>query len=151
MCAPVLPGRIVWLGSRPARRAPMASLDCVELVAGAGMVGDRYSRCDGARQVSLIQAESLQTIASHLGRDAVSPFDLRRNLVTQGINLLALKGLVFRVGDIRLEWSGECHPCSRMEEVLGPGGYNAVRGLGGILARVLDSGPVRLGDQVTRD
>jgi MOSC domain-containing protein YiiM len=75
---------------------------------------------------------------------------LRRNLVVRGLNLLALKGHRFRVGAALLEYSGECHPCSRMEETLGVGGYNAVRGQGGIIARVIEGGPVRLGDPVAR-
>ena len=65
-----------------------------------------------------------------------------------GINLLALKGQQFRLGDALLEYSGPCEPCSRMEDILGPGGYNAMRGHGGITARVLTGGPVRIDDRV---
>jgi MOSC domain-containing protein YiiM len=75
---------------------------------------------------------------------------LRRNLVVRGVNLLALKGKRFRLGTALLEHSGECHPCSRMEDVFGPGGYNAVRGHGGITARVIEGGAIGLGDALTR-
>lgn len=67
-----------------------------------------------------------------------------------GINLAALKGRCFRLGEALMEATGECHPCSRMEEILGPGGYNAVRGHGGITARVVERGAVRLGDPLGR-
>ena len=148
--APMRPGRVMWIGRRPARREPMLPLAQAQLDAGRGLVGDRYSRLGGARQVTLIEAESLQSIASHLGLETLRPEALRRNIVTAGINLLALKERRFRVGPAVLEVSGECHPCSRMEEILGVGGYNAVRGLGGVTARVLTSGEIRLGDVVAR-
>jgi MOSC domain-containing protein YiiM len=148
--APARPGRVTWIGVRPARRAPMAVLQAATLDVGRGLAGDRYSRLDGGRQVTLIQAESLAAIASHLGLAQIDPQMLRRNLVTEGINLLALKERRFRVGDAVLETAGECHPCSRMEESLGVGGYNAARGLGGINARVVAGGLVRIGDAVTR-
>jgi MOSC domain-containing protein YiiM len=146
--APVRPGRVEWIGTRPARHAVMQSADAAELVAGKGIVGDRYRNPGGARQVTLVAAESLATIASHLGRTAVGPEELRRNVVVRGLNLVALKGRRFRLGTALLEASGDCHPCSRMEEILGVGGYNAVRGLGGITARVIEGGIVRVGDAV---
>jgi MOSC domain-containing protein YiiM len=118
---------------------------------GRGLAGDRWrGSATGARQVTLIAAEHLAAIASFLGRDSVPPEALRRNLVTQGVNLLALKGRRFRIGDALLEHSGECHPCSRMEEAFGPGGYNAVRGHGGITARVIEGGAIRTDQPITR-
>ncbi|HEV2553774.1 MAG TPA: MOSC domain-containing protein [Bosea sp. (in: a-proteobacteria)] len=150
--APMRPGRVVWIGLRPARRAPMLAVESVQLDAENGLSGDHYSsRTGGARHVTLIQAEHLAAIASHLGRDALAPECLRRNIVVAGINLAALKGRRFRLGTARLEATGECHPCSRMEEMLGPGGYNAVRGHGGITARVLEAGTARRGDALERE
>ena len=66
-----------------------------------------------------------------------------------GINLLALKGREFKIGTAVLKMTGLCHPCSRMEEVLGDGGYNAVRGHGGINACVISPGLITLGDIVS--
>jgi len=145
---PVRPGVVVWIGARPARREAVRSEPVALLEAGRGLVGDRYANTGGARQLTLIEAESLATIASHLGRERVDGADVRRNVVVRGINLLALKGRRFRIGAALLEASGECHPCSRMEEVLGAGGYNAMRGLGGITARVIEGGAIRIGDAV---
>jgi MOSC domain-containing protein YiiM len=139
---------VAWIGVRPARKAPLAALDLAEITREAGLAGDHYSgRPGGKRQVTLIQAEDLAAIAGYLGRD-VTPGDLRRNLVVSGINLRALKDRRFQVGEALLEATDECHPCSRMEAILGPGGYNAVRGHGGITARVIEGGVVRLGDTV---
>ncbi|MGH6965136.1 MAG: MOSC domain-containing protein [Phenylobacterium sp.] len=148
--APVRPGRLVWIGLRPARREPVRVVDEAELKAGRGLVGDRYTRLDGGRQVTLIESEGLRAAAGYLGLASVPPEEVRRNLVTEGINLLALKGRRFRVGEAVLETSGECHPCSRMEETLGVGGYNALRGHGGLTARVIKGGVIRVGDTVAR-
>lgn len=126
----------------------MVQPESVRLVAGRGVEGDRY-RSSGARQVTLIERERLAAIAAYVGRE-VRPEQLRRNLMVVGINLLALKNRRFAIGEAVLEWSGECHPCSRMEEELGQGGYNAVRGHGGITARIVLGGTVRLGDVVRR-
>ncbi len=126
----------------------MLALQSADFDATNGILGDRYSRTAGARQVTLIQSEHLAAIASHVGRSNVRPDDLRRNVVTHGINLVALKEKRFRIGSVILETTGECHPCSRMEEILGIGGYNAVRGLGGITARIIKSGTVNVGDDL---
>ncbi len=147
MAAPMRPGVVEWLGVRPARLAPMRASAALALVPGQGVEGDHYhSATQGGRQVTVIAAEHLAAIGSFLGQDSAPPGLLRRNVVVRGINLLALKARRFRLGRALLECSGECHPCSKMERLLGAGGYNAVRGHGGITARVLEGGEVRLGD-----
>jgi MOSC domain-containing protein YiiM len=141
-------GRLAWIGVAAARRAPLTSLDEVEVTPEAGLVGDHHTGgTRRARQVTLIQHEHLATLASLVGRD-VSPRELRRNLAVSGVNVLALKGRRFTIGDVELEGTGPCEPCSRMEENLGPGGTNAMRGHGGITARVVRGGRIRLGDEV---
>lgn len=149
---PLRPGCLMWIGLRPARRAPVRAVAEAMLVPGRGLEGDRWQGAPtGARQVTLVAAEHLAAIGAYLGLDGpAAPAALRRNLVVQGLNLLALKARRFRIGAALLEASGECHPCSRMEEAFGPGGYNAVRGHGGITARVLEGGAIRVGDAVTR-
>ena len=145
------PGAVAWIGLRPERRAPMVVVREAHLVPGEGLVGDRWrGRAEGGRQVTLIAQEDIAAIASFLGLDAVAPERLRRNIMVRGTNLLALRGHRFRLGEAILQMSGEAHPCSRMEEEFGAGGYNVVRGRGGITARVLEAGRVRLGDEVER-
>ena len=151
LAGPMRPGRLEWIGLRPARRAPVLTPVSAMLLAGQGVGGDRYdTKRNGPRQVTLIAIEDLAAIAAFLGMFEIPPELLRRNLLIRGINLLALKDRQFRVGTALLEGSGECAPCSRMEEALGPGGYNAVRGHGGITARVIEGGEIAIGDMVAR-
>jgi len=141
-------GTVRWIGLRPARDVPMREADAVTAVAGGGLVGDRYKGGSGKRGLTLIQAEHLPAIAALAGHAAVAPATLRRNLVVSGIPLAALKGHRFRIGDVLLEGTDGCDPCSRMEDALGSGGYNAMRGMGGLCARILDGGTLRVGDAV---
>src|SRR5690606_38490212 len=141
-------GRVDWIGLRPARNVPMRAVDAAEAGAGRGLSGDRYASGSGKRGITLIQAEHLPAIAALSGHAAIDPATLRRNLVVSGIPLVALKGRRFRVGDVLLEGTDSCDPCSRMEEALGAGGYNAMRGMGGLCARILEGGALRIGDPV---
>jgi MOSC domain-containing protein YiiM len=151
LAGPMRPGRLEWIGLRPGRRSPLLTPASAKLIAGHGLEGDHYdTQRNGPRQVTLIATEDLAVTAAFLGMSEISPELLRRNLVTRGINLLALKDRQFRVGAVLLEGSGECAPCSRMEQALGPGGYNAVRGHGGITARVIEGGEIRIGEMVER-
>ncbi len=149
LAAAVRPGEVAWIGIRPARRAPVQALPEVEAVAGRGLAGDHYKgNPSSTRQVTLIQAEHLAAVASFMGMAELNPAVVRRNIVVRGINLLALKDKRFYVGEALLEMTGQCHPCSLMEEVLGQGGYNAMRGHGGITARIINGGTIRKGDTV---
>ena len=149
-------GTVQWIGLRPARDVPMESVDAAHAVEGGGLVGDRYQEAarggaraaSGKRGVTLIQAEHLPAIALLSGHAAVAPETLRRNLVVSGIPLIALKGRRFRIGTALFEGTAPCDPCSRMEDALGPGAYNAMRGHGGLCARILEGGTLRIGDAV---
>ncbi|WOH38463.1 MOSC domain-containing protein [Thalassotalea fonticola] len=127
----------------------MLELIQAEVKVGEGLVKDRFTGIsESKRQITLIQHEHLMAMASLLHQDEISANILRRNLVVKGINLLALKGQTFCINDVVLQTTGLCHPCSKMETTLGPGGYNAMRGHGGITAKVLSPGFIKIGDTV---
>ena len=139
-------GRVEWIGVRPARGAAMKAIDEVEAIADRGLVGDRY-KASGTRQVTLIQAEHLPVIGALVGRE-VTPMIVRRNLVVRGINLLSLQKLRFAIGDVILVGTSACAPCAKMEDALGTGGFQAMRGHGGICATIERGGVIKLGDVV---
>jgi MOSC domain-containing protein YiiM len=141
-------GRVEWIGLRPARGQPMREVVEAEAVAGKGLIGDRYASGSGKRGITLIQAEHLPVIAALSGHATVLPVLLRRNVVVSGLPLVALKERRFRIGDVVLEGTEECDPCSNMEKALGPGGFNAMRSHGGLCARILEGGMFRIGDAV---
>ena len=141
-------GQVRWIGLRPARDVAMREVESAQAQAGGGLAGDRYSGGSGKRGITLIQSEHLPVIAALAGHAAVAPATLRRNLVVSGIPVSALKGNRFRIGEVLFEGTDDCDPCSRMEAALGAGGYNAMRGMGGLCARILEGGSLRIGDAV---
>ena len=149
---PQIEGRVEAIVVRASPREVARTVECTVALAGIGLEDDRLGRRGEAelstRQVTLIQAEHLDVIASLARVDRVEPVGLRRNLVISGINLLALKNARLHVGAALLEIVGPCQPCSRMEETIGPGGYAAMRGHGGMTARVITTGAIRVGDAV---
>lgn len=154
------PGTLQAIYLRPQRGVACLSVTEVLAVATQGLLGDRASEqvsrqpLGNRRQVTLIQAEHLAVIAALTGRPALEAAWLRRNLLVSGLNLLAAKSLfkdqplLLTIGEAVLEVTGPCEPCAKMETLLGPGGYNAMRGHGGVTARVVRSGQLRTGDPV---
>ena len=145
-------GRVDAIVVRGQPRERARTVEQTMALAGIGLADDRLGRRGEAelstRQVTLIQQEHLPLIAAFARSGPLDPVDLRRNLVVSGINLLSLKKARLRVGEALLEIVGPCAPCSRMEEVIGPGGYAAMRGHGGMTARILEGGLIRVGDAV---
>jgi MOSC domain-containing protein YiiM len=142
-------GEVKWIGIRPVKGEPVVVLQETSVQTG-GLLNDHYNtgNPDKKRQVTIIQYEHLLAVASFLGKENIDPSLVRRNIVIKGINLDSLIGKQFRIGEAILEMTGYCHPCNRMEENLGKGGYNAMRGHGGFNCRVLKEGKVRIGDEV---
>lgn len=138
-------GKVEWIGLRSARKERMTVVAEAQ-VTPDGLLGD-HGRL-GKRAVTLIQAEHLPVIAALAGRE-VSAADLRRNIVVSGLNLTAAREFGLRIGDVELSLTVPCAPCSRMETVLGAGGYNAMRGHGGWCAEVLSGGVLPTGAEVT--
>jgi MOSC domain-containing protein YiiM len=158
----VAAGTLESIHLRPARGVAATRVAAVQALAGQGLEGDRAaarkapSSAFSKRQVTLFQAEHLPLVASWSGRSSIDPAALRRNLVVRGLNLLAARSpfpdqrLYLRIGaGVLLEITGPCDPCSKMEAALGPGGFNALRGHGGVTARVLEGGQLALGDRVS--
>ncbi len=153
-------GKLERIFLRPAKNVIADEVQCVQAVAGRGLAGDRSSAKlsknpqGSKRQVTLIQAEHMPVLAALL-KMPVDVQLLRRNLVVSGINLLATKSLFkdqpmqLTIGHVVLEITGPCEPCSKMEAVLGEGGYNAMRGHGGMTARIIEGGNLLVGDAVT--
>lgn len=139
-------GRVEWIGLRPARRKAMQMVGIAQ-VNDSGLVGDRREK-PGKRAVTLIQYEHLAVIAQLAGVGSVTPEMLRRNIVVSGINLLALRHHELEIGSAILRTSGVCAPCSYMEKTIGFGGYNAMRGHGGLTAEVVQGGEIRVGSAV---
>ncbi|MES2635979.1 MAG: MOSC domain-containing protein [Pseudomonadota bacterium] len=155
-------GKLESIYLRPARGVACVQTHEATALAGLGLQGDRTALAKSLnpahqngskRQVTLIQAEHLAVIAQLLGKP-VDAILLRRNLVVSGINLLAAKSLFrdqtmqLKIGEVVLEITGPCEPCSKMEIALGKGAYNAMRGHGGVTAKVIESGKLSLGDKV---
>jgi MOSC domain-containing protein YiiM len=142
-------GEVVWIGLSPGRKQSLVEVQQARVCVSTGFEGDHHARKGrGSRQVTLIQAEHLAAVGAMLGRETIHPREVRRNLCVRGINIWALQDRVFRVGEVLLKGTGPCNPCARMEEALGPGGYLAMRGHGGITASVLEGGALHVGDPV---
>lgn len=141
-------GQLRWIGLRPGHKQEMKSVEAAQAIARHGLEGDH--RCaktpDSGRQVTIISSEFIHIIETYTGLEQIDPALLRRNLVVSGINLNALRHQQFRIGNALFEATALCHPCSRMDKTLGQGGAAAMLGYGGLCAKILQSGEIRLGD-----
>jgi MOSC domain-containing protein YiiM len=144
----------------PRASAPMQSLEQVEAVADTGLVADRYlagigfySRwptSPGARQVTLFEAEVLEHLLREHGI-ALSAAEHRRNLTTRGVRLGELLGQRFRVGGVLLEGVKDCPPCEHLEGLVGKPVMRPLINSGGLRARIVEGGTIRVGDAIVAE
>jgi MOSC domain-containing protein YiiM len=148
-------GVVVSIHIAPEAAAAVQSMTEIRAIAGLGLEGDRYAAGKGywspdpnvSRDLTLIEAEVVEEVA----RDEdplLTPGDTRRNITTRGIRLNDLVGVVFRVGSVVCEGTRLCEPCRYLESVTG---RKLLRGLvhrGGLRARLLSDGVIRVGDAI---
>ena len=131
---------------------PMQEVPEVMAIAGQGLRGDRYATGDGSfnrgkqgsRQVTLMNAIFFD--------DSDFEFkDSRRNLFVEGVELMWLIGREFQVGAARLRGVKYCDPCQRPSKLSGNATSfkEAFFDRGGLIAEVLETGVIKMGDEVT--
>lgn len=147
-------GRVEAIAIATAKEEPMRSLDRARAIAGVGLEGDRYaagagtfsSRGGTGRSLTLADSAALAALAA----DGVEldPLDARRNLVVGGVDLDALIGRRFRVGEVECLGARRCEPCAHLERLTGPGVLRALVHCGGLRADLMSDGEIRVGDEV---
>jgi hypothetical protein len=152
------PGTVEAIVIAPEAEGAMHQVDRAVARAGRGLEGDRYfdergtfSNAHGrGYDLTLIEAEVLDTLELPTGR--LTPEQARRNIVTRGIELNALVGEHFRVGDVECFAQRLCEPCAHLEHLTAamgkPGTLRALIHKGGLRADVLSDGEIRVGDQI---
>lgn len=148
-------GYVVSIHTAPAAGVPMRSIESVRAVAGQGLEGDRYfakagtySNTPGAvRDVTLIEGEAMAAVNQKLGT-AFEPGEMRRNIVTRGVALNHLVNQEFRVGEVRLQGTDLCQPCTYLEGLTRVGVKAAMQHRCGLRAQILEGGTIRVGDSI---
>ena len=126
--------------------------EVVEAVAtaGAGLEGDRYCTFGAAAetQLTLIQNEAIEEFNEVFGADLPAPA-FRRNVITQGVDLNALEGRIFTVGEVQLRGVELCEPCAYLQNLLDiPGLVKQLTHKGGLRCEIVGGGVIRPGDEI---
>jgi MOSC domain-containing protein YiiM len=131
---------------KPPGQAPMVEVPEVECVAGEGLVGDRFYgyKEDYKGQITFFAHEVYQRLSQQLGVAGTPPSAFRRNVITEGADLNTLIGQEFEIQGIRFLGTQECSPCYWMDQAFAPGAEAALKGNGGLRARILSSGTLRV-------
>jgi len=142
-------GRVEAINIGPERQLP-APVERVAAHAGKGLLGNRYYFDHGAgpgRALTLIAAESLEAMAAEHGIE-ITAAESRRNVLTRGIDVNALVGKRFRVGEVECVGVELCHPCKHLESMTKPGVIKGLANRGGLNADILSDGEIAVGDEV---
>jgi MOSC domain-containing protein YiiM len=135
--------------------APMERVEEISAVVGGGIEGGRYKEGTGywtrfgdVCEVTLIEGEDLDEIEREAGLRGKNG-EHRRNIITRGVRLEELRGTRFRVGEAVLEYDRPHPPCKHIQDLTEPGMRRAIRRRrGGICARVVEGGRIRMQDEI---
>ena len=154
-------GRVNYIYIAPDTGEDMDSRSEVEAVAGKGLKNDRYYKGKGiwnewednpnneASQITFIEIEAIRAVEEDYDID-LEPRDPRRNIVTEDVALNHLVGERFRVGEAVCEGLNLCEPCGYMQGLVGKGKVgSALKHRGGLDAEIVESGAIKLGDQIS--
>lgn len=121
---------------------PMIELDSVECEAGKGIIGDRFHNYkeDYKGQITFFSLEVYKDICTNFKLTNVSPSVFRRNVITSGVDLNSLINKKFNIQGIDFLGTQEAAPCYWMNGVVAEGAENAMKGRGGLRAKILTSG-----------
>ena len=121
---------------------PMIELDSVECEAGKGIIGDRFHNYkeDYKGQITFFSLEVYKDICTNFKLTDVSPSVFRRNVITSGVDLNSLINKKFNIQGIDFLGTQEAAPCYWMNGVVAEGAENAMKGRGGLRAKILTSG-----------
>ena len=130
---------------KPPGETPMQEVDEIDCVAGSGLVGDRYFdfKEDFKGQVTFFAHEVYESLCEKFQLVGIPPSVFRRNVVTKGVDLNELIGKEFEIQGIRFLGTVEAAPCYWMNQAVAEGAEDAMRGNGGLRAKILDSGTLR--------
>lgn len=143
---------VVGLYVAEATGEPMQSRDAVDVVAGLGIPGDRYATGRGYWSDPRWPDQELTLVAAELADElGLAPGDLRRNVVTRGIELERLLGQTFRIGSATLRGVRVCDPCRHIERLTRPGLLADLAGRGGIRVAITGAGRIARGDVIRPD
>jgi MOSC domain-containing protein YiiM len=125
---------------------PLHEVAEIECVARCGVRGDRFFdyKEDYKGQITFFSREVFEEVCRSLGAEAQCAGVTRRNVITEGVELNSLIGKRFKVQEVEFEGICECRPCYWMDQAIAPGAEEALRGRGGLRAKILTDGKLRI-------
>lgn len=132
---------------QPAGVHPAVEVPEIHCLAGRGIEGDRFLdfKADYKGQITFFSAEIYDELCAHFGVWDRPPSAFRRNVITRGVDLNSLIGCEFTIQGVRFHGMAECSPCDWQDGAFAPGTEAALQGRGGLRAKILTDGVLRVG------
>ncbi len=149
---------VVQMFITPEAGGDMQEINSVSAIEGRGIIGDRYYSIAGTfskpniepdQEITLIESEAFEELKEEHGI-TLEHSQCRRNIITQGVDLNALVGHTFQVGEVTLQGMRLCEPCTYLSGLVGhPKLVKIWRKRAGLRAHISTSGKINIGDSIT--